>query len=121
MQAGLDLSKAIGAGEVTQEEGIYFLTAAGQHIPLSVLIKTDSLDINTTEEDAIFPQLKYTLHLKYLNISGASRKYGGAITNLKPLMRLKELTYLDISDNKIKDLSAPSGPNTAAIPGCQAK
>lgn len=109
MQAGLDLSKAIGAGEVTPEGGIYFFTAAGQHIPLSVLMKTDSLDINTTEEDAIFPQLKYTLHLKYLNISGANRKYGGAITNLRPLMHLKELTYLDISDNKIKELTALRG------------
>ncbi|HEY9261832.1 leucine-rich repeat domain-containing protein [Chitinophaga sp.] len=108
-RAGIDLSKAIGAGEVSSEDGIYFFTAAGQHIPLSVLMKTDSLDINTTEEEVIFPQLKYTLHLKYLNISGANRKYGGAITHLRPLMLLKELTWLDISDNEIKDLTPLQG------------
>lgn len=109
LKAGIDLSRAIAAGEVTQEDGRYFFTAAGQHTPLSALLKTDSLDINYIEEDVIFPQLKYTLHLKYLDINGSNRKYGGAITNLRPLMNLKELTHLNISDNQIKDLTALRG------------
>ncbi|NML40197.1 leucine-rich repeat domain-containing protein [Chitinophaga sp. G-6-1-13] len=109
LKAGIDLSKAITAGEVTQEDGIYFFTAAGQHTPLSELLMTDSLDIRQVEEDVIFPQLKYTLHLKYLDINGSNRKYGGDITNLRPLMNLKELTHLNISDNQIKDLTSLRG------------
>ncbi|MGN7824686.1 leucine-rich repeat domain-containing protein [Chitinophaga sp. 22536] len=109
LKAGIDLSRAIAAGEVIQENGIYFFTIEGQHTPLSELLKTDSLDINHKEEDVIFQQLKYTLHLKYLDLNGSNRKYGGAITNLRPLMNLKELTHLNISDNQIKDLTALRG------------
>lgn len=105
LRADIDLSKAIAAGEITQENGTYFFTAVGQHTPLSEILHVDSLDINKQDIEIIFRQVKYALHLKYLDINGSNFKYGGLISNLHPLRNLKELTYLNISYNKIKDLT----------------
>ncbi|MBC9928944.1 leucine-rich repeat domain-containing protein [Chitinophaga qingshengii] len=108
-RAGFDLSKVVAAEELTLENGTYFFTAMGQHTPLSEILHIDSLDINNQDINIIFRQLKYTLHLKYLNISGSNLKYGGQIKNLHPLRNLRELTYLNISYNEVTDLTPLRG------------
>jgi hypothetical protein len=76
LAAGIDLSKAIQAGEITQQQGVYFFTADNNAIPLLTLLRQDSLDIRDADAEIIFAQLRYTLHLRWLNISGADLKNG---------------------------------------------
>lgn len=112
---GLLLTGCPPGGEVVffSDEELKLAVRQQLQLPLSLdITKTELLELhelnarNVGVED--LEGLQFALNLTWLDVSNETSG-GGGITNISQLARLRNLTFLDLSDNDITDVSPVAG------------
>lgn len=95
-----------------QDDNLELAVRSELGLPLGAITKTELLKLRLLDARnagvRTLKGLEFALNLSSLNVSNESAATGG-ITDISPLARLRNLSFLNLSNNEITDVSAVAG------------